>query len=101
MAFAASAAYQASALSLVFTGILWTGSVAWAGVGCFINGRSCGRVHCTIDGVLLPLLSIAGALNVLSIVSFSWGLFWTAFLAILVLSFVPEFIWKKYTRPGQ
>jgi hypothetical protein len=76
--------------------LIWVVGVAWAGVGCFLNGRSCGRVHCRIDGILLPLLSIAGVLNVVSVVSFDWNLFWLAFILILSASFVPELTWKKY-----
>jgi hypothetical protein len=53
--------------------------------------------HCRIDGILFPLLSIVGALNVLSVISFDWNLFWLAFLVILVGSFVPEWTWKKYS----
>jgi len=93
----ASAAYGASVLSLTARGVLWVIAVAWAGVGCLINGRSCGRVHCRIDGILFPLLGIVGALNVLSVVSFDWNLFWLAFVVILVGSFVPEWTWKKYS----
>jgi hypothetical protein len=71
----ASAAYGASILSLTVRGALWVTAVAWAGIGCLINGRSCGRVHCRIDGILFPLLSIIGALNVLSVISYDWNLF--------------------------
>jgi hypothetical protein len=92
--------YQASALSVTQVGSLWTFSVAWTGVGCFVNGQSCGRVHCVIDGILFPLLAFAGVLNVFGVVSFSWSLFWVGFLLILGGSFVPEFLWKKYSTPG-
>ncbi len=50
-----------------------------------------------IDGIGFPLLAFAGALNVLSVVSFSWNLFWGAFVIILIASFVPEALWKKYS----
>ena len=93
----AGIAYGESALSLTARDVLWVLAVAWAGTGCLINGRSCGRVHCRIDGILFPILSIVGALNVLSIISFSWNLFWLAFIVILVASFVPEWTWKKYS----
>jgi hypothetical protein len=93
----AGAAYGASILSLTGRGVVWVIAVAWAGTGCLINARSCGRVHCRIDGILFPLLSIVGALNVLSIISFDWSLFWLAFVVILVGSFVPEWTWKKYS----
>jgi hypothetical protein len=36
------------------------------------------------------ILSIVGALNVLSVSSFDWSVFWLAFIMILVGSFVPE-----------
>ncbi len=93
----AGVAYGASVLSLTARGALWLIAVAWAGTGCLINGRSCGRVHCRIDGVFFPLLSLVGALNVFSIISFDWNLFWLAFILILVGSFVPEWTWKKYS----
>jgi len=97
LAIATSIVYGRGILPATFAGILWTASVAWAGVGCFINGRRCGRVHCKIDGVLFPVLSIAGALNVLALVSFSWTIFWGVFLLILLASFLPEWSWKKYS----
>jgi hypothetical protein len=97
LAVGANEAHAASLLSLTPTGVLWVTAVTWAGIGCLINGRSCGRVHCRIDGVGLPLLSVVGALNVLSIISFDWNLFWLAFVVILVGSFVPEWTWKKYS----
>ena len=93
----ASAAYGASVLSPTGRGVVWVIAVAWAGTGCLINGRSCGRVHCRIDGIAFPLLAIVGALNVLTIISFDWNLFWLAFIVILVGGFVPEWTWKKYT----
>jgi hypothetical protein len=55
------------------------------------------QVHCRIDGIALPLLAVVGALNVLSVVSFDWNLFWLAFVVVLVGSFVPEWTWKKYS----
>jgi len=93
----AGVAYGASVLSLTARGPLWIIAVAWTGTGCFINGRSCRRVHCRIDGVFFPLLSLVGALNVFSINSFDWNMFWLAFIIILIGSFVPEWTWKKYS----
>jgi len=83
-------------LSLTARDVVWVVAVAWAGTGCLTNARSCGRVHCRIDGILFPVLSIIGALNLLSVISFDWNLFWSAFVVILVASFVPEWTWKKY-----
>jgi len=97
LAVAGGEAYGAHVLSLAVTGAVWVAAVAWAGIGCFMNGRSCGRVHCRIDGIAFPILAIIGALNVLSIITFDWNIFWLAFVAILVASFVPEWTWKKYS----
>jgi hypothetical protein len=97
LAVGANTAYDYSVLSITATGFLWVAAVAWAGIGCLINGRSCGRVHCRIDGIAFPLLAIVGALNVLSVISFDWNLFWIAFIVILVGSFVPEWTWKRYS----
>jgi hypothetical protein len=94
---AASVAFSTSVISLTVAGVLWTLSVGWFGVGCIINARSCGRVHCIIDGIAFPLLAVVGALNVLSVVSLDWNLFLGVFILILVASFVPEFVWKKYS----
>jgi hypothetical protein len=97
LAVGANIAYGNALLSLTATGALSVTAVAWAGIGCRINGRSCGRVHCRIDGIAFPLLAIVGALTLLSVISFSWNLFWLAFILILVGSFVPEWTWKKYS----
>jgi len=93
----AGVAYGESVLSLTAKGVIWVVAVAWAGIGCLVNGRSCGRVHCRIDGIAFPLLALVGALNVFSIITFDWNLFWLAFIVILVGSFVPEWTWKKYS----
>jgi hypothetical protein len=71
----AGIAYGNSMISLTARGILWVTAVAWAGTGCLLNGRSCGRVHCRIDGIVFQLLAIVGGLNVLSVISFDWNLF--------------------------
>jgi hypothetical protein len=97
VAIGASEAHDFAGLSITTTGALWVTAVAWAGIGCLVNGRSCGRVHCRIDGILFPALAIIGALNVLSVISFDWNLYWLAFIVILVASFVPEWTWKKYS----
>lgn len=86
-----------SLLSLTEAGAIWVAAVAWAGIGCFLNARSCGRVHCKIDGIGFPLLAFVGALNVAMIISFDWNWFWIAFAILLIASFVPEITWKKYS----
>lgn len=97
LAIAANEAFLYNLIPFFVTEILWVASVSWIGTGCLINGRSCGRVHCRIDGVAFPILGIVGVLNILSLISFSWSIFWLAAFAILIMSFVPEWTWKKYS----
>lgn len=94
--FATDAAYQGSLLPLTLAGSTWALSVLWIGVGCFLNGRSCGRIHCMIDGVAMPLLAVVGLLDAFSVISLSWNSFWAAFFVVLIVGFVPELVWKRY-----
>jgi len=98
LAFATSVAYGKYVLSLPEAGIFWTVSVAWIGIGCFINGRFCGRVHCQIDGILFPALCVVGILKVATLISISWSLFWISFFVILAASFVIESFLGRYSR---
>jgi hypothetical protein len=95
--FATFVAYDNSVISIDEAGLLWSISVAWAGIGCLVNAVSCGRVHCRVDGILLPALSIVGLLNALSVISIGWSLFWLCFFVILAGGFILEWSWRKYS----
>ena len=97
LVFVSSYAYGHAFLTVTEAGIFWTISVTWIGIGCFLNGRSCGRVHCLIDGIGFPALAVIGAFGVLSVLAINWSLFWLAFLAILAASFGAEFVWGRYS----
>ena len=77
-------------LPATMTGIIVTLATAWIGVACYVNGRRCGRTHCKIDGILLPLLSLVGVLNLLGVTALSWSAYSDALWIILLISFVPE-----------
>jgi hypothetical protein len=96
IAIAASILQGDRTLSLRASGIIWTAATLWIGLGCAWNARACGRVHCFVDGVLLPVLAIVGVLNVVNAISISWNLYWAAFGIIVVVSFIPEVFGKKY-----
>jgi hypothetical protein len=83
-------------LSLTAAGVLWTAATLWIGLGCAWNAHACGRVHCFVDGVLLPVLALVGALNVVTVIAISWNLYWAAFMVIVVASFVPEVLGRRY-----
>ncbi len=95
--FATYVAYDKSALTIAEAGVLWSISVAWAGIGCLLNALSCGRVHCRVDGVMFPALSIVGFLNAFSLISIGWSTFWLAFFVILAAGFILEWSWRKYS----
>ena len=83
-------------LSLGAAGVLWTAATLWIGLGCAWNARACGRVHCFVDGGLLPVLAVVGALNVANVIAISWNFYWAMFVIIVVASFIPELFGKKY-----
>jgi len=89
---AASSLYNGHQLSFTIAGIILTVATLWIGAACYVNGRHCGRLHCKIDGILLPLLSLAGLLNLLHTpgFAFSWAAYTNVLAVIVVLSFVAE-----------
>jgi len=89
-------AWHAHVISLATTGPLLTAGTAWIGAGCYVNARRCGRMHCAIDAVLLPLLSLIGLLNIFHVTSFSWNSYVNALGIIVVVSFVPECFGVRY-----
>ena len=95
----ATSVWNGHQLPTTLTGVILTMATAWMGVACYLNGRSCGRTHCKIDGILLPLLSLVGVLNLLGITSFGWNVYSGAFWIILFISFVPEFFGMRYITP--
>ena len=97
LAFVTSYAYGASYLSVTEAGAFWTLAVAWIGMGCFINGRLCGRVHCNHPRDSASRIEHRGVLNVLSVISITWSGFWVTFLVILLASFVFEWYWGRYS----
>jgi hypothetical protein len=90
------AAWHAHALSGTVAGTLLTVGTAWIGAGCYINARRCGRTHCVIDGILLPLLSLIGVLNIIGVTSISWNSYANGLLIIVVIGILPECFGVKY-----
>lgn len=88
----ANALYGSHHISFTTQGIVQIVGTLWIGVACLANAFQCGRVHCKIDGTLLPLLSIIGLLNVLRVISFNWTTYADIFDIIIVFSFVAEYI---------
>lgn len=79
---------------------LWAGLFAWMGAGCILNAWRCGRRHCFISGPALWVGAVGAALVGLKRLSGPHVLeevVW-ATVVLVVVSFVPEAVWGKYTH---
>ena len=94
---AVAAGYFASSARV--SAMIWTGAFAWMGTGCILNARRCRRLHCYISGPVFFLGAAALALLAAGIVPLSphsLNNIVSITLAIALLSFVAEMIWRKY-----
>jgi hypothetical protein len=81
------------------TAIVWMVSFAWMGTGCLLNARRCHRLHCYISGPAFFLGAAALALfaaGVALLGPHSLNNIVGVALAVVLLSFVPEMVWRKY-----
>lgn len=78
-----------------------TAAFVWMGTSCLINARRCRRRHCFISGPVFLLGAAASALTGFGVIGpgpqgLAYAVWGT--VALVILSFVPEFIWGKYLR---
>lgn len=94
----------ASALTSAHVGIarwdesLYVIGAAWLGATCLYNAQRCGRTHCWIVGVGLPVLAVVGALSVAGILSISWSSFGSAIWLVVLGAFAFEWVCGPYLR---
>jgi hypothetical protein len=72
---------------------------AWMATGCLLNAMRCHRVHCYISGPVLLLGALVARLVASGWVELDAKMFGnvvSAILALALLSFVPEMVWKRY-----
>lgn len=77
-------------------GSVFVAGTLWFGGGCYINGRRCGRVHCRIDGIGMPLLGLVGVFALFGLLPLTWYGYASAFWLLLLASFVPEWFGRMY-----
>jgi hypothetical protein len=85
-----------SARSIAF---VWAVMFAWMGTGCILNALRCHRLHCYISGPVFFLGAVALALFaavVAPLGAHSLNNIVGITLCAVLLSFVPEMIWRKY-----
>jgi hypothetical protein len=71
----------------------------WMATGCLLNAMRCHRLHCYISGpvfLLGALFATGVALGIVAVSAHTFGNVVGATLILALLSFVPEFVWKKY-----
>jgi len=96
----ASVGGQLLPLSFTQVGVLLILGTGWFGIICLVNALRCGRVHCWVDGLLLPALAVVGGLNLLAIVALPWSTYLSVFWLILLASIVLECVSGTYFRSG-
>jgi len=81
-------------------GILWSIAFLWIGGACLANALRCRRAHCYFMGPLFMILGLLSILNATGIASIPWKFVgWAAGLGAF-LSFLPEWMGKKYFAKG-
>ncbi len=87
------------ALSARSIAIVWVVMFVWMGTGCILNARRCHRLHCYISGPAFFLGAVALALFAVGVAPLgehSLNNIVGITLCAVLLSFVPEIIWRKY-----
>ena len=72
---------------------------AWMATGCLLNALRCHRVHCYISGPAMLLGATLAGLTAMSVVDLgprAFGSAVTVIMLLVLLSFVPEVVWKRY-----
>jgi len=64
---------------------------------CMYNFRNCGRIHCQITSWGFIGVGIIALLQVLNIMSISFGTIWIIFFIVLVVGYGYEFLQKEKT----
>lgn len=79
--------------------LVWMVSFVWMALGCILNARRCHRLHCYISGpaFLLGAASLAlFAAGIALLGPHSLNNIVGITLTSVLLSFVPEMIWRRY-----
>ena len=81
--------------------VVWTIAFLWMGTACFANALRCHRLHCYISGPVFLLGAAATALfasGAAFAVALRLDSIVCATLLLVMLSFAPELIWRRYLR---
>ncbi len=90
----------------IFVGLNWNAARPWLwipallvmGIGCVVNARRCGRLHCYLTGPLFLLAAIYVALSETSLVPLRPGIFLFVVFAIAMLACLAELPLGRYRK---
>src|SRR5712692_8837097 len=82
----------------IFLGLNWNAARPWLwipallvmGVGCVVNARRCGRLHCYVTGPIFLLAAIYVGFSGISLVPMNPGIFVSVVFAIAMLACLAE-----------
>ena len=94
----ASALGGASRIPPQVEGILLVLGTLIFGALCLGNAIRCGRVHCWVDGTVLPGVAVLGAAILLGGIGSSWNTYIGVVWGVVLASFVIECIVGPYPR---
>jgi len=88
----------------LFVGLAWRDKLAWfwipafliMGIGCLVNARRCGRLHCYFTGPVFVLAAIYVALAAANVVPLRPRAFLVIMCAIAMFACLPELPLGKY-----
>ena len=90
----------------LFVGLVWRSKLAWIwipaflimGIGCLVNARRCGRLHCYFTGPVFVLAAIYVALASANVLVLRPGAFLLIVGAIAMLACLAELPFGKYKK---
>ena len=80
---------------------LWIPALLVMGVGCAVNARRCGRVHCYVTGPMFLLAAVYVALAEFGLVPMHPGIFLLAVLGTAALACLAELPLGRYKAKAQ
>lgn len=92
---ATAMAISMARLPLRVAAFAWTGAFVWMGSACLFNALRCGRLHCYIAGPVLLAGAAACALAGVGVLGSLGTVIW-ATAALVLLSFLSEYLWGTY-----
>jgi len=78
---------------------LWSVALLWMGAACGLNARRCGRVHCTFTAPLYGLLGLVAVGRAAGWLEVAPGWLWLMAIAGTLISFIPEWLGRRYWKP--